>query len=277
MRPLSPAPFLFCLAVSFASGPLLCAKESKKKPAPGAAPAVKTADKGEVSPPVEKTPEQLYQKAVTLLDGKNSPQNPREAVRLLTESADKGHIPSLILLSACCMEGLGTPKNTDAAVQLMAMAAQKGSADAQRRLAMFYNEGMGVNRDPGTAFFWFKKAADQGDPLALYFLGTFYSQGLTVEQDADKALELFLKAAYLNEPHAQVITAGCYAKGFGTQRDYAEAFAWALVAADNGYPETKNQLYPMMPQRALDEARPRAVTLKKKIAEKAPKTAKAAR
>lgn len=212
------------------------------------------------------SPDQIYQKAAEMLDGKKVRHDPRDAVKLLTQNADNGHVPSMVLLSGCCMEGLGTPKNPDAAIRIMVIAANKGAADAQRRLALFYYEGIGVKRDYKTAFHWFKKAADQKDPLSMFFVGTFYSQGIEVEKDDSEALDYFLKAAYLNEPRAQVITAGCYANAFGIPRDYAEAYAWALVAADNGFPETKNQLYPLMTQRILDEARPRAKELQKKIA-----------
>lgn len=212
------------------------------------------------------SPDQIYQKAVEMLDGKKVRHDPRGAVKILTQNADNGHIPSMVLLSGCCMEGLGTPKNPDAAIRIMVIAANKGAADAQRRLALFYYEGIGVKRDYKTAFHWFKKAADQKDPLAMFFVGTFYSQGIEVEKDDSEALDYFLKAAYLNEPRAQVITAGCYVQGFGIPKDFSEAYAWALVAADNGFPETKNQLYPMMSQRILDKARPRAKELQKKIA-----------
>lgn len=212
------------------------------------------------------TADQLYEKASEMLVGKKVRHDPKGAVEILIENGDKGHVPSLVLLSGCCMEGLGTQKNPEAAIRLMVMAANKGAPDAQRRLALYYYEGLGVPRDYKTALYWFKKAAKQNDPLSLYFLGTFYSQGLEIEKDDAEALSYFLKAAYLNEPRAQVIAAGCYANGFGIPRDYGEAFAWALVAADNGFPTTKNQLYPLMTQRALDEARPRAKELQKKIA-----------
>lgn len=213
----------------------------------------------------EPSPQSLYQTALQKLDGKTLRQDYHGAIRLLTQSAEVGHVPSLILLSACCMEGIGIPRNTDAAMQLMARAAQKDSGEAQRRLALFYYEGIGIPRDKKSAFYWFKKAADNKDPLGLYFLGTFYSQGIEVKLSESKALDCFLDAAYLNEPHAQVMLAGCYAKGYGTSQDYAEAFAWALVAANNGFPETKNQLYPLMPQRALDKGRERATSIEKKL------------
>lgn len=227
------------------------------------------AEAGKATPPANKesseTLDETYTRALKMLDGKEVPHNPAGAVQLLVKSADKGHIPSMILVASCAIEGIGTPKDVPAGVQIMHMAAKKGSAEAQRKLALLYNEGIAGARDTKTALYWFQKAADQKDALAIYFLGTFYSQGLEVKHDPNKAFELFSKAAYMNEPRAQVILAGCYTKGFGVPQDLAEAYAWALVASDNGFPDTKNQLYRMMSQKILDKARPRAKELQKKI------------
>lgn len=247
-----------CLVLSCAALllPVHAGQEKKETPAPESKQTAK-----------EPSPQQLYDQAVKLLNGKEVPQNPAEAVRLLTIAGDKGHVPSMILVSSCCIEGIGTRRDPDAGLQIMKMAADKGSAEAQRKLAMLFNEGIAGPRDPRSAHYWFKKAADNNDPLAIYYLGTFYSQGLIVKHDPAKAFELFIKASYMNEPHAQTILSGCYVEGFGTGKDLAEAYAWALVAADNGLTSAKNQLYPFMPQKSLDKARPRAVELKKKIAE----------
>lgn len=216
----------------------------------------------------ESTPEELYALALKLMDGKDVRPNPTQAVKLLTEAGDKGHLPSVVLLSGCFLEGIGVERNDETAVKLMAYAAQKGAADAQRRLGLFYYEGIGVpKRDMKSALHWFEKAADQKDPLGLYMLGTFYSQGIEVSLSESKAFDLFIEAAYLGEPRAQSMTAGCYIKGYGISQDPAEAYAWALIAADNGLGEMKHQLYPSLPEKVVNKARSRAAQLKKKIAE----------
>jgi len=71
----------------------------------------------------------LYQQAKELLES-----NPREAMRLLSKSAEQGYEWAQYRLGKMLLYGQGVERDTDAAVQLLTDAAAKGNAPAQALL-----------------------------------------------------------------------------------------------------------------------------------------------
>jgi len=78
------------------------------------------------------------------------------------------------------------------------------------------------------------RLARQDDPDGLYGLGMLYYEGIGVAVDYERSLHLVLKAAYLGNVYAQLQAGQAYANGQGTRQNFEEAYAWLLVARENG-------------------------------------------
>ena len=64
--------------------------------------------------------------------------------------------------------------------------------------------------------------------------GTFYENGIGITQDHSKAIDWYRKAALQGFINAQAALAAIYFVGSLAEPDYAEAYAWAIIAEDNG-------------------------------------------
>lgn len=105
----------------------------------------------------------LYDRALAYLCGSRGvPRNPKEAARLLEQSAAQGHVPSLGLLGWMAMSGMGVPRNDSRAARLLKPAAERGDTAAQNNLGVLYALGSGVPHDHAQAERWFRAAANQG-------------------------------------------------------------------------------------------------------------------
>lgn len=105
----------------------------------------------------------LYDRALAYLCGSSGlPRNPKEAARLLEQSAAQGHVPSLGLLGWMAMSGVGVPRDDARAARLLKPAAEGGDTAAQNNLGVLYALGSGVPHDHAQAERWFRAAADQG-------------------------------------------------------------------------------------------------------------------
>jgi TPR repeat protein len=112
--------------------------------------------------PSEKARNQ-YDLAQMYLHGKNMPENPFEATRLLIQASEAGHVQSQMQLGLMYIEGRGVIQNITEANKWLRKAADQNSRTAQFRLARNYAEGMGAAADPMEAYMWCSLAAIGGE------------------------------------------------------------------------------------------------------------------
>ncbi len=123
------------------------------------------------------------------------------------------------------------------AVKLLTQAAEKGDARAQFRLGLLYERGRGVPKNEKKAAEWYAKAAAGGSPEAANNLGTLCRLGRGVARSDAEAFKWYLKAAAMRpdgnqagdtdakHDEAAVWTnlGGMYHWGRGTARDDVKA------------------------------------------------------
>jgi len=75
----------------------------------------------------------------------------------------------------------------------------------------------------------------QGNKEAMYNMGLLYYFGQGVDQDLNLAFKYCEKAALKGSARAQNNIAFMHMKGIGTKKSYISAYAWSLIAIENGY------------------------------------------
>tara|TARA_B100001057_G_scaffold38057_1_gene34321 strand:+ start:189 stop:659 length:471 start_codon:yes stop_codon:yes gene_type:complete len=85
------------------------------------------------------------------------------------------------------------------------------------------------------AFKIWSKEIKQGNKEAMYNMGLLYYFGQGVDQDLNLAFKYCEKAAFKGSARAQNNIAFMHMKGIGTKKSYIRAYAWSLIAIENGY------------------------------------------
>lgn len=105
-----------------------------------------------------------------------------------------------------------------------------------------------------------QRLAEKEDPDGLFGLGMLYLEGIGVRQDYAKSLQLMRKAAFLGNQYAQLQVGQAYANGQGTEINYEEAYAWFLVAKENGNDVAQQGIDFLSANNAVKQSRLNAVT-----------------
>ena len=85
------------------------------------------------------------------------------------------------------------------------------------------------------AFKIWTKEIKQGNKEAMYNMGLLYYFGQGVDQDLNLAFKYCKKAALKGSARAQNNIAFMHMRGIGTKKSYISAYAWSLIAIENGY------------------------------------------
>ncbi len=114
-----------------------------------------------------------------------------DAIKVLTNSAEKGNVKSMVLLGRYYGYGLESysedgywvrrdrPENyLEKSSYWFLQAAKLGNAEAQGELGQNYMYGFGVKQDFDKAIYWTKQGADNGDAVAQWRMGNLYESGL---------------------------------------------------------------------------------------------------
>ena len=118
-------------------------------------------------------------------------QNHTKAIEVLTNSAEKGNVKSMVLLGRYYKGydikiGYADDWNIiwpesesfDKCSYWYLQAAKNGNAEAQGELGHNYKYGLGVKQDFDKAIYWTKQGADNGDAVAQWRMGNLYKSGL---------------------------------------------------------------------------------------------------
>ncbi|MGN0493077.1 MAG: tetratricopeptide repeat protein, partial [Acutalibacteraceae bacterium] len=127
------------------------------------------------------------------LDGVVLLQNIPEAIRLLTESADKHFAPAQYILGKLLYRGEIIPQDLERAVGYLERAAAQDNPYAAYFAGKILLTEDGV-KDVLRAIRYFEIAAKNGNNFAEYQLGKLYLYGKETEQDYSKAV-FYLSAA----------------------------------------------------------------------------------
>ncbi|KAG8923449.1 hypothetical protein FRC03_003603 [Tulasnella sp. 419] len=98
----------------------------------------------------------------------------REAVRMLSRLAGRGHHDAAYFLADCYANGIGTHngrQDFDKAYPLFVQAAKHRHADAAYRAGICCENGWGVRREAAKAMQWYRTAGALQHPGAMYRLG----------------------------------------------------------------------------------------------------------
>jgi localization factor PodJL len=159
------------------------------------------------------------------------------------QMANAGNPIALTILGLRALDGTGgTAVNLPDAVRFLTQAAEKGQAVAQYRLGTLYERGQGVPADGAKAAHWYEMAANQGNRKAMHNLAVSYASGVAGKKNMAEAARWFAKAAALGLSDSQFNLAVLYERGDGVPQSLLDAFKWYSIAATAGDSESKSRI-----------------------------------
>jgi localization factor PodJL len=156
--------------------------------------------------------------------------------------ANGGNPVALTILGLRDLDGTGAPVNLPDAMKFLSQAAEKGQAVAQYRLGTLYERGQGVPADPAKAVHWYGLSANQGNRKAMHNLAVSYASGALGKKDMAEAARWFAKAAVLGLSDSQFNLAVLYERGDGVPQSLLDAYKWYSIAAATGDSESKERM-----------------------------------
>jgi localization factor PodJL len=159
------------------------------------------------------------------------------------QMANAGNPIALTILGLRALDGgNGATVNLPDAVRFLTQAAEKGQAVAQYRLGTLYERGQGVTADGAKAAHWYEMAANQGNRKAMHNLAVSYASGTAGKKNMAEAARWFAKAAALGLSDSQFNLAVLYERGDGVPQSLLDAFKWYSIAAAAGDSESKSRI-----------------------------------
>ncbi len=187
-------------------------------------------------PPLNGTPEQLFDAGMNALSGSAGTRNDLAAVDYFRRSAQKNYGPAQVVLGYLYDTGLIVVRDPSQAADWYRKAADAGDRLAQWLLGRLYVVASGLPRDDSAAQKWLTLSANQKNPFAAYLLGSRLSA-----RDYAQAPHWFRMAAEQGLPQAQYSYAWTLKEGRGINRDRVKAYTWFLLALE-GDPAAQNDL-----------------------------------
>lgn len=157
----------------------------------------------------------------------------------LIEKAERGDLPSQVLLWLAYSGGHGVSKDIQKGIPWLRKAAEQGSVESQWVLSTIYQFGRGgVPVDLAESFKWALKAAQHDHMVAQHNVGGAYLHGLGVEKNLEQARYWFGRAADLGFAHSEWMMGRIYLEGIGVTPDRNEALKWLTKSLAQGHAPT---------------------------------------
>jgi len=173
----------------------------------------------------------------------SAPANGAVSADRVIKLANAGNPTALTILGLRAVDGTnGTPINLPDAVKFLTQAAEKGQAVAQYRLGTLYERGQGVTVDGAKAVHWYGLAAAQGNRKAMHNLAVAYASGIGGKKNMAEAARWFAKAASFGLSDSQFNLAVLYERGDGVPQSLVDAYKWYSIAAATGDSESKARM-----------------------------------
>ncbi|HEU0161078.1 MAG TPA: hypothetical protein VFQ69_01630 [Rhizomicrobium sp.] len=171
-----------------------------------------------------------------------APRAPASGDRVI-QMANAGNPIALTILGLRALDGTnGTAVNLPDAVKFLTQAAEKGQAVAQYRLGTMYERGQGVPADGARAAQWYERSANQGNRKAMHNLAVAHASGAAGKKNMAEAARWFARAAGLGLSDSQFNLAVLYERGDGVPQSLLDAFKWYSIAAAAGDSESKQRI-----------------------------------
>ncbi|MDB5733675.1 MAG: hypothetical protein JWN16_312 [Alphaproteobacteria bacterium] len=172
-------------------------------------------------------------------DGARAPASMDRVIQM----ANAGNPVALTILGLRALDGTnGSAVNLPDAVKFLTQAAEKGQAVAQYRLGTLYERGQGVPTDAAKAAHYYELAANQGNRKAMHNLAVSFASGTARGKNMAEAGRWFAKAAALGLSDSQFNLAVLYERGDGVPQSLLDAYKWYSIAAAAGDTESKSRL-----------------------------------
>lgn len=204
---------------------------------------------------VQGYPQAQSQYALMLLDGRGTEKDERAAHDLLQRAATNGYKKAQHNLGVLYTARDESFRNYREGVRWFTLAAEQGFVDSQARLAAIYGSDspeISINCEESQK--WLRMAVAQNHAGALAMMGESYFTGRCVEQSYSKSLPLLQRAVYAGEKSAAYMIALMYIDEHEFDLDYIVSYAWAKVAALEGYDEIEKMLRTKLSPLELQEA-----------------------
>ena len=158
----------------------------------------------------------------------------------VVQLANSGNPTALTILGLRALDAPNGAANLPDAVKFLTQAAEKGQAVAQYRLGTLYERGQGVAADAAKAMHWYGLAAAQGNRKAMHNLAVAYASG--GKKNMAEAARWFAKAASLGLSDSQFNLAVLYERGDGVPQSLVDAYKWYSIAATSSDAESKARI-----------------------------------
>lgn len=176
--------------------------------------------------------------ALRLQKGRLCKADPEEALRILRELAQKGHLMGIYNYAEALESGRGTAQNLGEAKKWYDIAIDGGLPVAMANQAHILTWGPENLQDHKRAYELAREAASLGEEEAMYLLGLFHITDKYGCKDENKAFECFKKAVDMGASAFAYRWIGiCYEKGLGVKQDDTMAEEWMRRAIERGLPQ----------------------------------------
>ena len=193
--------------------------------------------------PQRRTALPLEQRNVRNAPVNTVPDGGKAGAERVIQLANAGNPIALTILGLRALDGTnGSAVNLPDAVKFLTQAADKGQAVAQYRLGTLYERGQGVPADAAKAARYYELAANQGNRKAMHNLAVSFASGTARGKNMAEAARWFAKAAALGLSDSQFNLAVLYERGDGVPQSLLDAFKWYSIAAASGDTESKSRL-----------------------------------
>ena len=155
----------------------------------------------------------------------------KEAVTILTQTANTGDPAAMVLLADCFFGGFGCDLDEEKGFSLLKQAMEANFAEAAARAGYCCENGVGTAPDMNQAIAAYQIAADAGIPMAQTRLGEAKLFGNGTPEDLEGAFKLFESAAQGGDAMGLYRVGYCLITGCGTKRDEIAGFEALQEAA----------------------------------------------
>ena len=155
-------------------------------------------------------------------------------ISLLSESASKDCVDSLIYLGKLYSDGGGKHYSPDLAFENFSHAARLGSGEGCYYLGLCYANGIGCQKNLSRAEAMFSRGGELDHAESFLALGICRERGIGCEIDYPMAVKLYAYAAGLGRAEATNNLGGCYFYGHGIEQDKWKAAQLYQRAAEMG-------------------------------------------
>jgi localization factor PodJL len=182
----------------------------------------------------------------------------RSTEELLQELAQNGQAAAQHEMGTRLLEGRNMPRDPAQALDWLRKSAEQNYAPAQYRLGTLFEKGIGVNADSKDAALWYGRAAEAGHVRAMHNLGVLLADGIDGKPDYAGAARLFRKAAEHGLRDSQYNLAVLHTRGLGVENNLVEAYKWFSLAGKQGDADAelkRDEIAQRLQPRQLGEAR----------------------